>query len=229
MNRRLWLTFAFFAVIGIIGISCITLIGITPTDTKIIDLLDENRGNLLSVIGVVGAGIARDENNHIIGIAVYVENNLTAIYQLPSKLGEFTVFVKDVTKVSEFEKGSMIVKNAYCHLLNVTTTEVLFWHNDNVTIAIKNESNKTFTFGNSVYDLFFDWLNGTSWEFYTGVLGLEVITYLDPGERVEVEYKLGGQTDKPFPAGKYRVFSKGWLDKNGQSIPVWGHAEFTVE
>lgn len=227
MNRRSRLTIAFLAVLMIFGILYVALIGITPTDMKVIDLLNENERNLLSLAGVVGAGIARDENDHIIGIVVYVDDNMTNA-QIPRKLGEFTVYIKDVAEASEFEKEKMIIRNTHYHLLNVSTDKTLYQQNDDVTITIKNESNETFTFGNSVYDLYFEKWNG-AWELYTGVIGLEVITHLNASETGEVEYRLGGQTDKPFPPGTYRVISTGWLDQNGRTIRVWGYVEFTIE
>lgn len=216
-------------MLAIIGITSVALIDITPTDTKIVHLLEENKQSLLAVVGVVGAGIARDNSNRITGIVVYIEGNLTDSQHIPSQLGDFTVLIMGISKASEFEKERMIIHNMYYQLLHVTTDKSSYQQNNYATVTIKNESNETFTFGNSVCDLFFDRWNGISWEFYTGVLGLEVITYLKPSETVEVEYKLGGQTDKPFPAEKYRVISKGWLDKNGQTIRVWGHVEFTIE
>ena len=228
MDKMSWLTLGVLAVLVLTGISYIVLIGITPTDTKIIDLLDENKQNLLNIVGFAGAGIARDENNYITGIAVYVEGNLTNIQQIPSKLGEFTVYIKDLTETSEFEKERMIIHNEYYNLLDVTTDKTSYQQNDDVTVTIKNESNETFAFGNAVYDMSFERWNG-GWGFYTGVIGLEVITYLTPNDTVDVEYKLGGQTDKPFPSGNYRVISIGWLDQNAYTMRVWDYTEFMVE
>lgn len=228
MDKKLWVPIGMLAI-AIVGIIFVSQVGVMPTDTKIIDLLHENKQSLLNVIGIVGAGIARDENNYIIGIAVYVEGNLTDIQQIPSKLEEFTVYIKDVAETSEFEREQMIIRNTYYHLLTVTTDKTLYQHNDTITITIKNESNKTFTFGNSVYDLHFEKWNKTSWEFYTGVIGLDVITPLDPTETAQIDYKLGRQMEKPFPAGQYRVITKGWVDQNGQDIPLWDDAQFTVE
>jgi hypothetical protein len=228
MKKRGWFTRGVVAVLVLIGISYVALIGIKPTDTKIIDLLHEKEENLLGVVGVVGSGIARDENNHIIGIAVYVEGNVTDLQDIPSKLGEFTVYIKEFTEACEFEKERMIIYNKYYNLLDVVTDKTMYQQNDDVTITIKNESNETFNFGNSVYDLSFERWNGSSWEFYTGVIGLEVITYLNPGETGEIAYQLGGQTEKPFPSGTYRALSTGWLDPNGQALRVWGYAELRV-
>lgn len=73
---------------------CLTHFGITPTDTRIIRVFEESRDDLLSVVGVVGAVIARDQKNHIIGIAVYVNDDFASTRQLPGKLGEFDVSVK---------------------------------------------------------------------------------------------------------------------------------------
>lgn len=107
-------------------------------------------------------------------------------------------------------------------LINVTTDKNIYPQDEDVIITIKNESNETLVFGNSAYDLFFEKWNGASWEFYTGVPGESVLTFLNPEETVEIFYTLGGQVDKPFPAGKYRVISMA-------SIQVWGYAEFRVE
>jgi hypothetical protein len=70
--------------------------------------------NLLSIDGVVGAGIARDEdNNYIIGIAVYVEDGIIDIKKIPSKLGEFDVFIKRINEATEFERERMILHKEY--------------------------------------------------------------------------------------------------------------------
>jgi len=53
---------------------------IVPTDVRIIETLDRNRDSLLSIDGVVGAGIARNEtDNSIAGIAVYVDDYTTDV------------------------------------------------------------------------------------------------------------------------------------------------------
>jgi len=229
MTKKLLFVVGIFVGLVIAGIVCVTQIGITPTDTKIFQILHENKENLLSIDGVVGAGIARDEDNHIIGIAVYVEDNVTDTQEIPDKLDEFDVFIKRIGEASEFEKERMIIRSTRYRLLNVTTDKIVYQQNDNIVVTIKSKSNETVVFGNSVYDLFFEKWNGVSWEFYTGVIGVEVITYLYPEEIAEVDYLLGGQTDKPFPSGRYRVVSCGWLDHNGEIVYVWGYAEFTVE
>lgn len=110
MDRKLLIAAGVLAVFAIAGIVFVTRIGIRPTDTKIIDILDVNREELLSIDGVVGAGIARDEDNHIIGIAVYVEDGVTEIGKIPTKLGEFQVFVRRISEASEFEKEKMIIR-----------------------------------------------------------------------------------------------------------------------
>jgi hypothetical protein len=84
---------------------------IVPTDVKIHHTLDENQDFLLSIDGVIGAGIARNSsNNYIIGIAVYVEDNMTDVQEIPDKLGEFMVFIKRISEISEFEKERMIIR-----------------------------------------------------------------------------------------------------------------------
>ena len=110
MDKRLLIALGVLVVFAVTGLVFVTRIGIRPTDTKIIDILDENREELLSIDGVVGAGIARDEDNHIIGIAVYVEDDVTEVQKIPAKLGEFEVFVRRVSEISEFEKEKMIIR-----------------------------------------------------------------------------------------------------------------------
>jgi len=228
MSKRLLIIVGSLIVLAVSGIVFLTRIGIRPADVRILEILDENRENLLSVVGVVGAGIARDENNHILGIAVYVEDNLVDTLKIPSKLGEFEVYIKSMDKASESEKIRMIIRNTHHNLLNVTTDKAAYSQDDTIVVTIENSSNETFTFGNSAYDLYFEEWNGVSWEPYTGVIGLEVITYLDPEESAKITYQLGGQTDKPFPSRKYRVISEGWLEHKGETVYIWGHAEFTV-
>ena len=227
MSKRLLFIIGSLIVLAITGIVFVTQIGIKPADVKIFEILEDNRENLLGVFGVVGAGIARDESNRIIGIVVYVED-VTDTQKIPTKLGEFKVYIKGLNEASDFEKERMIIRNTHYQLLDVTADKNMYRENDNITITIKNLSNNTFAFGNSVYDLYFKKWNGVSWEFYTGVIGLEVITYLDPEETAKITYQLGGQTDRPFPPRKYRVISKGWVDHEGKTIYVWGFAEFTV-
>ena len=83
---------------------------IYPTDTKIIDTLNQNKDYLLGIPSVVGAGIARDEsNNYIVGIAVYVADNTTGTAQIPPKIGDFSVFVQNISDVGDFEKKQMII------------------------------------------------------------------------------------------------------------------------
>jgi hypothetical protein len=65
----------------------------------------------LGISGVIGAGIARNEsNNHIIGIAVYIEDNMTNVQEIPNELGGFKVFVKKISETSELEKQQMIIR-----------------------------------------------------------------------------------------------------------------------
>lgn len=110
MNKELLIAIGILVALAVVGLVFVTRIGIRPTDTKIIDILHENEQNLLSIDGVVGAGIARDENNHIIGIAVYVEDDMTDVQKIPNKLGEFKVFIKGMSEASEFEKERMIIR-----------------------------------------------------------------------------------------------------------------------
>jgi len=83
---------------------------IVPTDVKIVEILDRNRDVLLNIDGVVGAGIARSEiDNSITGIAVYVEDDMTNVQEIPSELEGFKVFLKRMSETSEYERENMII------------------------------------------------------------------------------------------------------------------------
>jgi hypothetical protein len=112
ISKKLLITAVISAVliaVVITGFVLFALNDMTPTDTKIVQVLDKNEESLLSIEGVVGAGIARDENNHIIGIAVYVEDDMSDFQGIPSKLNGFQVFIKRLSEASEFEKENMII------------------------------------------------------------------------------------------------------------------------
>lgn len=96
MDKKLLIAIGILVALAVAGLVFVTRIGIMPTDTKIIEILYKNEENLLSIDGVVGAGIARDENNHIIGIAVYVEDYMVHFEKIPSKLGEFKISIKRI-------------------------------------------------------------------------------------------------------------------------------------
>jgi len=87
---------------------------IVPTDVKIAQVLEKNKNYLLGIDGVLGAGIARNQSdNSIVGIAVYIEDNMTNVQEIPSELDGFKVFVKKISQASEFEKDSMIIRKQY--------------------------------------------------------------------------------------------------------------------
>lgn len=110
MNKKFLIIIGILVVLVVTGFIYLTQIGITPTDTKIVQTLDKNKEALLSINGVVGAGIARDENNYIIGIAVYAEDNITNIQKIPNKLDNFKIFIKRMSEATEFEKERMIIR-----------------------------------------------------------------------------------------------------------------------
>lgn len=93
--------------------------------------------------------------------------------------------------------------------LSITIDKETYYQGDITTITIENVSNETQCFGNAAYDVYFERFNGEYWEFYDAVPGAEVITYLEPGQTGQVTWELGGHTDCPFPAGRYRVGTHG--------------------
>ena len=84
---------------------------IYPTDTRIIDTLNQNKSTLLNIPGVIGAGIARNStNNHIIGIVVYVADNASDTAQVPQTLGGFAVFIQRVNEATDYTNNMIIRK-----------------------------------------------------------------------------------------------------------------------
>ncbi len=82
---------------------------IYPTDARIIDTLNQNKAAILSNPSVLGAGIARNStNNHIVGIAVYVADNVTDTAQIPQTLGGFDVFIKHVNAATDWGNNLII-------------------------------------------------------------------------------------------------------------------------
>jgi hypothetical protein len=222
MYRKVLIAFGVFAAFGLLFI---TQIGIEPVDVKIVRVIEENRERLLSLVGVVGVGIAKDASNRIIGIMVYVDDGLIDEEELPGRLGEFKVYYKRLEEAGGLERERMIIRNGYYRLLNVTVDKEVYRQDETLIIVIQNHSNETFSFGNSVYSAYFERWDGETWRFYAGMVSLQVITNLDPRETARIPYNL---SEKPFTPGKYRVVSKGWTEKEGETISIWGYAEFTV-
>ncbi|MFH1583955.1 MAG: hypothetical protein ABIA56_02400 [Actinomycetota bacterium] len=88
--------------------------GITPQDTKIIKILELNKDKILGIEGVVGAGININKDNNIVGIVIYIEDDIQETEKIPSKLydknlGEYKVFIKKIGEASDFEKEKMII------------------------------------------------------------------------------------------------------------------------
>ncbi len=84
---------------------------IVPADVRIYNTLNENKDSLLNITGVVGAGIARNNSdNHIIGIAVYIEDNAASVQGISQKIGDFSVVIKRISEVGGFEKERMIIR-----------------------------------------------------------------------------------------------------------------------
>ncbi len=78
-----------------------------------------------------------------------------------------------------------------------------------MTVTIKNVANETILFTNTAYDLRFEVFNGTGWGFYKEVTGNPVTTSMQPNETAQVLCKLDERVGSPFPAGHYRVGTKG--------------------
>jgi len=119
VNKKFLIKIGILAVlvIGAIALLSVLLFAINPivpTDIKIVQILEKNKDDLLGIDGVIGAGIARNEiDNSIIGIAVYVEDNMTNVQEIPSELDGFKLFVKRISQASEFEKENMIIRKQY--------------------------------------------------------------------------------------------------------------------
>jgi len=226
MDRKVSIVFGILTVLGIIGIIFVTYLSMGLVDVKISEVLEENGGKLLSLVGVVGAGIARDENNRIVGISIYVDDYLVDREEIPDQIGGFKIYIKRFEETSDYERKQMIIRNIYFHLLNVIVDKSVYRPNETLIILIKNLSNETFTFGDSVYGAYFERWDGESWKFYAGMISLQVITNLNPKGKAWLTYELA---EKPFSPGRYRIVSRGWIKHEGKTIRIWGYVEFTVQ
>jgi len=145
MDKKFWITIGILVVL-VVGFVFFNVIGfiinpIVPTDTKILNILEENEDYLLGINGVIEAGIARNEsNNYIIGIAVYVEDNMTNVQEIPSELDGFKVFIKRISETSEFEKEKMFIHKYYVPI-SISGLE----EDDEATITIIGAEGSSFT------------------------------------------------------------------------------------
>ena len=94
-------------------------------------------------------------------------------------------------------------------LLLLTLDKPVYTQGEYMIITIKNRSNETIWFTNTAYELCFERFNGTGWAFYENIVGNSMTTSLKPGETRQVMCKLVDSTGSPFPAGRYRVGTKG--------------------
>ncbi len=111
MAKRLLIVVGILVMLVISGFIYLNQIITTPTDTEIVVIILENKDKLLDIDGVIGAGIAKNENNATIGIAVYVEDGVVNTHLIPSKLNEYNVYVKEICETSEIENEEMIISS----------------------------------------------------------------------------------------------------------------------
>lgn len=94
-------------------------------------------------------------------------------------------------------------------LLLITLDKKVYNQGEYMTVTVKNRSNETIWFTNTAYNLYFEKFNGTDWVFYEEIVEGALMTPLKPGETGQVTWKLDDRTGSPFPAGRYRVGTKG--------------------
>ena len=87
-----------FSVIG--GFFLLSFVGfilfpIIPNDVRIYRTIQENSELLEGIDGVLAAGIGSDGTNHIVGINIYIDENMTNPQAVPGMLGDFpTILVR---------------------------------------------------------------------------------------------------------------------------------------
>jgi hypothetical protein len=84
---------------------------ISSADAEIVQVLHRNEKMILSIKGVLGAGIARSRNGSTLGIALYVVNNMSDFREIPNEIDGFNVFSSHIWNVSEYEKANMVVNS----------------------------------------------------------------------------------------------------------------------
>jgi len=92
--------------------------------------------------------------------------------------------------------------------LIITLDKETYYQGDIMTITVENISNETVWFTGTAYNLFFERFNGTNWQFHTSIVEGAAMTPLEPRETGQIKWKLDVPL-QPFPAGHYRVGTKG--------------------
>jgi hypothetical protein len=92
--------------------------------------------------------------------------------------------------------------------LSITIDKETYCQGETMTITIENISNETVWFTDTACNLFFGRFNGEHWEFYDAMVGGVAMTPLEPNETKKFIWKLG-YPGCPYPAGRYRVGTKG--------------------
>lgn len=92
--------------------------------------------------------------------------------------------------------------------LTITLDKEIYHQGDVMTITLENISNETTWFTDTACNLFFERFNGEYWEFYDAIVGGAAVTPLEPSETKQFTWKLG-YPGRPYPAGRYRVGTKG--------------------
>ncbi|MDH5690907.1 MAG: hypothetical protein OEY81_05715 [Candidatus Bathyarchaeota archaeon] len=92
--------------------------------------------------------------------------------------------------------------------LSITIDKEKYCQGDTMTITIENISNETIWFTDTACNLFFERFNDQHWEFYDAMVGGLAMTPLEPNETKKFTWKLG-YPGRPYPAGRYRVGTKG--------------------
>ena len=93
-------------------------------------------------------------------------------------------------------------------ILTVTLDKKVYYQGELMAITIKNISNETTWFTDTACNLFFERFNCEYWEFYDAMVGCLAMTPLEPSETKQFTWKLG-YSGRPYPAGHYRVGTKG--------------------
>lgn len=174
-----------------------------------LQVLDGNK-TVEAVPYVLQEGKLPEERCIWLGFTVAMPNQ-TGTYEvnLSIRLYSWLFFSREYEWKYRLTADIFIPKSLPEKFLSVTIDKEIYCQGDIMTITIENISNETQWFGNAAYDVCFERFNGEYWEFYDSVPGAEVITCLELGETGQVTWKLGGHTDRPFPAGQYRVWVHG--------------------
>ncbi len=173
-----------------------------------LQVLDGNK-TVEAVPYILQEGNLPEERCIWLGFTVVMPNQ-TGTYEvdLSIKLYSWLFFSREYKWKYMLTADIFVPKSLPEECLSITIDKEIYYQGDIMTITIENISNETIWFTDTACNLFFERFNGEHWEFYDPMVGGLAMTPLEPSETKQFAWKLG-YPGRPYPAGQYRVGTKG--------------------